>query len=142
MIFAFEQDFVATWRCIPMVVRYRLDTCGIKLKLSHWQALDLHQRQWLVDTPCDTLAQQKQYADQLQAWVTEKTGQPAGTITVSPLWLNTQELPPDLQDQLTLTEWQGLTPLQRFALVKLSRPGHEHRNLPQALREFGVGNRI
>jgi hypothetical protein len=34
--------------------------------------------------------------------------------------------------------WQHLNELQRFALVKLSHPGHEHRNLPAALREFGL----
>jgi hypothetical protein len=32
--------------------------------------------------------------------------------------------------------WSGLDELQRFALVKLSHPGHEHRNLPMALEEF------
>ena len=34
--------------------------------------------------------------------------------------------------------WQQLNELQRFALVKLSHPGHEHRNLPAALRKFGL----
>jgi hypothetical protein len=34
--------------------------------------------------------------------------------------------------------WANLDELQRFALVKLSHPGHEHRNLPRALVEFGL----
>lgn len=34
--------------------------------------------------------------------------------------------------------WAELEELQRFALVKLSHPGHEHRNLPRALQEFGA----
>ncbi len=34
--------------------------------------------------------------------------------------------------------WGSLDELQRFALVKLSHPGHEHRNLPRALAEFGL----
>jgi hypothetical protein len=34
--------------------------------------------------------------------------------------------------------WAELNELQRFALVKLSHPGHEHRNLPRALAEFGL----
>jgi hypothetical protein len=34
--------------------------------------------------------------------------------------------------------WSNLDELQRFALVKLSHPGHEHRNLPRALDEFGL----
>lgn len=36
VFFAFESDFVDSLRCIPMVVRYKLDTCGIKLKLPEW----------------------------------------------------------------------------------------------------------
>jgi hypothetical protein len=38
--FAFETDFATSLRCIPllrcmpMVVRYRLDRCGVKLKLQ------------------------------------------------------------------------------------------------------------
>jgi hypothetical protein len=39
---------------------------------------------------------------------------------------------------LPTAAWQQLNELQRFALVKLSHPGHEHRNLPAALREFGL----
>jgi len=35
-------------------------------------------------------------------------------------------------------DWARLDELQRFALVKLSHPGHEHRNLPRALQEFGL----
>ncbi|APB34074.1 hypothetical protein GlitD10_1748 [Gloeomargarita lithophora Alchichica-D10] len=138
MVFEFERDFVGNWQCIPMVVRYRLDTCGIKLKLTHWQALPLNQRQWLVDTPCDTLAQQKQYIQQLQTWVMGQTGQTAKEILVNPVWLNAQEIPPDLAQVIPLSQWQRLTFLQRFALVKLSRPGHDHRNLPLALQEFGL----
>jgi hypothetical protein len=68
----------------------------------------------------------------------EQTGQPVGTIAVEPVWLQDQVVPPDLAATITLSQWQRLTPLQRFALIKLSRPGHEHRNLPLALREFGL----
>jgi hypothetical protein len=38
--FQFEADFVAALRCIPMYVRFKLDTVGLKLKLSHWAGLD------------------------------------------------------------------------------------------------------
>ncbi|MBD0342498.1 MAG: nitrate reductase associated protein, partial [Microcoleus sp. Co-bin12] len=34
--FEFEADFVEALRCIPMKVRLKLDTCGIKLKLQDW----------------------------------------------------------------------------------------------------------
>ena len=47
--FAFEQDFIGSWRCIPLCVRRKLDLAGIKLKLSHWLAMSHEQRQGLVD---------------------------------------------------------------------------------------------
>jgi hypothetical protein len=40
--------------------------------------------------------------------------------------------------ELRSGSWAELDELQRFALVKLSHPGHEHRNLPRALAEFGL----
>ena len=54
--FAFEQDFIGTWRCIPLCVRRKLDLAGLKLKLNHWLALSQEQRQELVDWGDDALA--------------------------------------------------------------------------------------
>ena len=45
--FAFEQDFIGNWRCIPLCVRRKLDLCGVKLKLNHWLELSQEQRQAL-----------------------------------------------------------------------------------------------
>jgi Conserved nitrate reductase-associated protein (Nitr_red_assoc). len=47
--YAFEQDFIGSWRCIPLCVRRKLDLAGVKLKLSHWLAMSQEQRQVLVD---------------------------------------------------------------------------------------------
>ena len=49
--YAFEQDFIGNWRCIPLCVRRKLDLSGVKLKLNHWLALTQDQRQQLVDWP-------------------------------------------------------------------------------------------
>jgi len=35
-------------------------------------------------------------------------------------------------------QWRRLSPLQRFALLKLSLPGHDNDNFVPALREFGL----
>jgi hypothetical protein len=37
---------------------------------------------------------------------------------------------------LSLEQWETLTPLQRFALIKLGQPSHESHNFLPALREF------
>jgi hypothetical protein len=38
----------------------------------------------------------------------------------------------------TLPQWQALTELQRFTLLKLSRAKHDNVNFVPALREFGL----
>ena len=65
--FAFEHDFVGSWRCIPLCVRRKLDLIGLKLKLSHWLELSQAQRQQLVDWPDQPEALQE-LRDQLQSW--------------------------------------------------------------------------
>lgn len=146
--FEFEQDFVGSLRCIPMVVRHHLDTCGVKLKLDHWNNFSQTQRQQLVDWPCDTPAAVQTYAEQLQQMITVQTGAPAKTLEIesTPLWQQLTAVPEIVlakfaaeQVTLTLAQWVALSELQRFALVKLSRPSHENRNFMPAIKEFGLG---
>ncbi|OKH24286.1 nitrate reductase associated protein [Chroogloeocystis siderophila] len=142
--FRFEADFVDSLRCIPMQVRYKLDTCGIKLKLSHWTQFSAAERQALVEKPCSG-EQVIAYRDFLQQLVQQHTGVAAGELPIEshPAWLNDTEIPSDLQLKaqevgvtMTLQQWRSLTPLQRFALIKLSRPSHENKNFVPALQEF------
>ncbi|MEO1146745.1 MAG: nitrate reductase associated protein [Cyanobacteria bacterium J06638_22] len=145
--FKFEADFVAALRCIPMQVRYKLDTCGVKLKLHHWNQFSTEERQQLVDMPCDTEAAIAHYHDHLQTLVTQHAGAPAGELPIDPAppWADSSQIPPTVQAKLeevgstlSLDQWQALNPIQRFALIKLSRPSHENRNFVPALREFGL----
>ncbi|MCS7292985.1 MAG: nitrate reductase associated protein [Gloeomargarita sp. SKYBB_i_bin120] len=147
MLFQFEQDFVDTLRCIPMVVRYKLDVCGVKLKLQHWHRFTYAQRLWLVQAPCDTAPEKARYREQLRAWVTELTGAPPADLPVpDPLPWESDGIPTAILRQLQTVgqapfdeeQWRRLSPLQRFALLKLSQPGHENRNFLPALREFGL----
>lgn len=142
--FQFEADFVDSLRCIPMQVRYKLDTCGIKLKLSHWIQFSATERQALVEKPCNG-EQVTVYRDFIEQLVQQHTGVAATELPIEPhpAWLNSTEVPQDLVAKaeevgttITLQQWQLLTPLQRFALIKLSRPGHENKNFVPALQEF------
>lgn len=130
-----------------MQVRYNLDTCGVKLKLEHWNHFSAEQKQALVDRPCNTPSEAEAYRDQLQAWVTEQTGAPAKTLPIEdqPAWLDGSVIPVDVVAKATECElviskpqWESLTPLQRFALIKLSRPSHENRNFLPAAKEFSL----
>jgi len=143
--FQFETDFVASLRCIPMQVRYKLDTCGVKLKLKHWHLFSQEERQQLVMMPCDTEEAIATYRTYLQDLVIKYTGEPAGELPVDPYpaWMDCAVLPDAVQAKLqevgsTLSpqQWAEFSPIQRFALLKLSRPGHENMNFVPALREF------
>lgn len=147
MFFQFEADFVNDLRCIPMQVRYKLDTCGVKLKLHHWHQFSPSERETLVHQSCASPEQIESYKQTLQTLVTQYTGEPAKEFTIdpNPPWFNAQEIPQQLtakasefKIQLTHKHWQTLTPLQRFALLKLSRPSHENKNFYPALIEFGI----
>ena len=144
--FAFEADFTGDLRCIPMAVRRKLDLAGVKLKLVHWHGLEAEERQRLLAWADDPAA-----IEALRSWLLERSkALPQGPA--SPLepaqgcdWQQGDTTPAILsascqQLGLTLREggWAELTELQRFALVKLSHPGHEHRNLPLALSDFGL----
>jgi hypothetical protein len=144
--FAFEADFVGDLRCIPMAVRRKLDLVGVKLKLSHWSHLSEAERERLLAWPDDADA-----LAELDRWLGERTAAmadgPAGRLVpASGAPWQQGTAPPELVlascRQLGLSfdpaAWGALDELQRFALVKLSHPGHEHRNLPRALAEFGL----
>jgi hypothetical protein len=143
--FQFEADFADSLRCIPMKVRMKLDTCGVKLKLTHWNQFAHDERQALITMPCQTPEEIQAYRNFLQQLVIAKTGVPAGELPtdVNPPWMNTTTIPEIVSEkaiefdvQITPRQWESLTPLQRFALIKLSRPSHENQNFYPALREF------
>jgi hypothetical protein len=144
--FGFEADFTADLRCIPMAVRRKLDLAGVKLKLQHWSELSDGERSELLAWPDDAAAIEALREHLLQRTTALSAGQarelprPAGEP-----WQQADQLPAVLAAscaQLGLSVrangWSALDELQRFALVKLSHPGHEHRNLPRALAEFGL----
>ncbi len=145
--FKFEADFVDSLRCIPMQVRLKLDNTGVKLKLSHWYQFTEQERQTLVEMPCTSGEECQQYREFLQNLIIDKTGTAASELPVedNPAWMNEKEIPEIVQTasadksvNITIEQWQKLTPLQRFALIKLSRPSHENQNFYPAIQEFGL----
>ncbi|NEP32180.1 MAG: nitrate reductase maturation protein NarM [Moorea sp. SIO3B2] len=143
--FQFETDFVDSLRCIPIQVRMKLDTCGIKLKLSHWHQFNQQERQQLVEIPCTTTESIQKYGDYVQHLVINYTGKPASNLPVDPQapWMNSQVIPSTVAEKamefgvvVTPQQWAALTPIQRFALIKLTRPSHENKNFLPALKEF------
>jgi len=146
--FRFEEDFVEdNIRCIPMIVRFKLDACGIKLKLAHWSKFTAQERKQLSDQACVTPEEIHAYHLFLQQLIAKRTGHEASLLEIDkdPAWADGDNILPDLQQQarqigseISLGQWRSLYLLQRFALLKLCRPGHENRNFPIAMKEFGL----
>ena len=145
--FQFEADFVDSLNCIPMQVRYKLDTCGVKLKLVHWNKFNQDIRQELCDRPCTTPAEITDYHHWLHQQVIEQTGTEAKDLAVDehPPWLDAATVPDMVQAKardfhltIGVDQWENLSPLQRFALIKLSRSSHENANFIPAMKEFGL----
>jgi hypothetical protein len=146
--FQFEADFIDSLRCIPMTVRYKLDTCGVKLKLQHWHQLSLEARQSLLELPCATETEIRDYRSYLQVLVHNYTGEFPEDLAVtersrSEEWQQGDVIPESVQLQsqktqssLTPEQWRKFSPLQRFVLIKLSRSHHENKNFRPALQEF------
>jgi len=144
--FAFEADFSRDLRCIPMAVRRKLDLAGVKLKLVHWHGLSAAEREQLLawaDNP-GAIAELRTWLLARSQQLPDGPAKPLEPVQASP-WQQGEQVPEVLQQacrqlglELRQNAWAELEELQRFALVKLSHPGHEHRNLPRALAEFGA----
>ena len=147
-LFGFEGDFADSLEFIPMVVRFKLDRCGIKLSLPQWSRLTHQERAKLVAQPCDKPDEVQIYRTALVGMIAADASETITEIQIdtAPAWKDAGEVPESLiryARSLAMAppssiQWAALTPLQRFTLLKLSREGHENRNFLPAMREFGL----
>lgn len=146
--FNFEEDFIEeNVRCIPMIVRFKMDAAGIKLKLAEWSKFETAERIQLAVLPVSTVDETILYHNYLTGLIEKYTGgQPTEMpIDENPEWKALDVIPVMLAEkateenmEFTIQQWQALSDLQRFTLLKLCRPGHENKNFPIAAREFGL----
>ena len=147
-IFAFELDFAGTLRCIPMIVRFKLDLAGVKVTLRQWSRFGLHERQELVERSCEGEATVRAYRSYVLEIITLRADEPLIDLPVDPrpIWAETDHVPERLARYArdldlappSLEQWRAITPLQRFTLFKLTRPGHDNDNFEPAMHEFGL----
>lgn len=146
--FAFESDFVASLRCVPMAVRFKLDQCGVKLTLRQWSRFTRDDRQALLDAPCDSAEAVDAYRAMLVDLIQRRAGEAARWLAepATALQAPRDRIAPAVASYArkvgvappTDGAWQALTQLERFALVKLSRDNHDNVNFLPAMREFGL----
>ena len=147
-LFEFESDFVASLRCVPMAVRFKLDACGIKLTLRQWSRFTRGDRQDLLMAACEGPAEIEDYRAALVALIALRAAEPARALTEAPCgaWTDADHVPPAVVQQAHLVglappsraEWARLTELQRFVLIKLTRDKHDNLNFAPAMIEFGI----
>lgn len=147
-LFAFEADFVASLRCIPMAVRLKLDRAEIKLSLRQWSRFTKIDRRRLLETRCETRQEITEFRSLLLALIRLRSGDVAKVLAdpPKPLWEDVSAIPQAVSDYAaarsisppTVQDWADLHALQRFALLKLSRDNHDNENFLPAMAEFGL----
>jgi hypothetical protein len=148
--FQFEEEFMENnMRCIPMIIRFKMDMAGIKLKLSEWKKFSQEERIELAFMSCGFNEESEQYAGYLAGLIKKYTRREPTSMEVNrtPAWKELHTIPGILVEKLkefdwnlSIAQWKCLTDLQRFALLKLCRPGHENKNFPKAIKEFNLAN--
>jgi hypothetical protein len=148
VIFQFEADFAGALYCIPMSVRLKLDQVGVKVSLKQWNRFERAERDELLLRPCESADEQGAYRNYLLSVLRARTGDAAQQLPIEaqPPWQDAQRVPPQVSryfeaqslPPLSVGQWASLSPLKRFVLLKLTRPGHSNENFMPALREFGL----
>jgi len=131
-----------------MAVRFKLDRCGIKVSLRQWSRFVPEERNRLLGLRCEHSAEIEAYRKELEQLIQLRSTQPTEYLPIEadPPWADAGNVPePVIQYAAGMQvsppsprQWAGLSPLQRFALVKLSRAKHDNVNFIPAMREFGL----
>ncbi len=146
-MFRFESSFEAALQCMPMKARFNLDACGIKVPSEHWRAMPIAVRRRLLEMGTETSKQIALCRDYVLETLARHALAPLQPIpTAAQTWADTTAVASSVVEKAisigvnppTIEQWAHLTNLQRFALIKLTRPGHANRNFLPALREFGI----
>ncbi len=99
------------------------------------------------ENECNNSLDLQLYRNYLQKLVYTYTGKEATNllIDINPEWAILNTIPLVIEQELlkyngtiSLQQWNSLGDLKRFVLMKLSKSGHENRNFPMAVKEFGL----
>lgn len=148
----FEKEKCRDLRRFPMYFRLKLDVCGIKLSKRDWSRFALPEKMQLLAMPCtnpqEIGAFRKKLIAMIQACGGDSREIPSLPITgnTSYPWTDKETIPPMVwqhihalgDDAANPEKWAKLSDLQRFALIKLTQPGHVKQELLLALQEFAL----
>jgi hypothetical protein len=105
--FSFEKKGGDT--CLPMAVRYKLDTVGIKLHLEEWARLTEEERRTLLTWPCASEQDAAGFAERLTSLLESRTGRAPEVFAPldHPEWLDSQRLPEAVQARAAALGWRS-----------------------------------
>ncbi|MEX3628989.1 MAG: nitrate reductase associated protein [Burkholderia sp.] len=163
LLFAFEIDSSEDFAYIPMIVRFHLDRCGLRISLDQWQLLPIEDRKLLASFPVDLPADPDIAADRespepplgelnfgqalAKMLRTHGCGEAeAFVLEPAPAWQALSAPPAVLATQCELAalpvptpaQWAALDGFQRYVLAKLSRKPRLNHDFVPAMREFGL----
>jgi hypothetical protein len=147
-LFQFEQDGYYPLRRMVMVIRFKLDACGIKLSIHDWSKLSRQEREHLAKMPYDTAEEVASFKTKVEEVIEIHGLGPLEYFSVetNPAWQILTSVPVAIINkaaELTIpapsvAQWATLSQLQRFTLVKHSREGHKNKYFYPAMKEFGL----
>lgn len=119
MMFGFEEHDPGL-ELIPIAARRALDAVGARLSLAAWRALDLRDREALVESG-STATVPRERVEALVRGAAPERVEPSGDPGAIPA-----DLAEALGDKRRLLEdrWPALGGLERYTLAKVARPGH------------------
>lgn len=147
-LFLFEHKAGKPLARIPIIVRFKLDSCGIKLPMRGWARLSQERKWQLVWAPCASMEEKAAYRTILAEFAGDLIADlnPESGTAEDVASARCTEVPLPVMKQCNLyslpapsiKKWSALSDLQRFALIKLSREGHKNEHFLSAVEEFGL----
>jgi len=143
--FKFEDEIYKTLTCVPMAVRRKLDSLGLKISLDQWQKLGRGERLAICHLPIESAEER----DAIALFIDEVVRNRCGSA-VKPLSEESRRaadppasLPPILVTiakahgfELAQPVWDRLDEDERYALMKLGGGTETSHNFRAALLEF------
>ena len=147
--YPFESSEASSLLLIPLRVRYKLDSAGIRLRLSQWQTLTHDEKMQLLQMPVTTPQDRGAYKDALVRMVSRPGGAPLveEPMTGEEGWHITWAWPEVVVMQCKVQElelppiahWQRLLEADRHALFVLARSNHSQTEFVAAMALFFEG---
>lgn len=124
--FRYEAEYYPSLSRVPLHVRMKLDSTGLKISLQDWLACAEEERAALCHLPIESDEERRIFSAYVDFLCRKHRGRPAalGAQLDRELW-GPREIPREVAQRsaacfnsVTMSEWQSWEPHQRYALYK------------------------